>query len=260
MILHIPHSSDHIPVKLRQQIILTDDELKLELLRMTDALTDELFAYPDATVVRFPISRLIVDVERFPDDSQEPMSKVGMGMIYQRTSQSELLRRPLRPEEKTQLLEYYTEHHKKLSNLIKTELEENDSALIIDCHSFPDAPLPFESDQSTPRPSLCIGTDSFHTPEKLIRQVQTNLENLGYSVCVNRPYQGTMVPMAYFQKDPRVLSIMIEINRNLYMNEKTGHKKDSFETIQHHIKNLLCAIKMSQEIDTLSLSNGYENP
>ena len=67
VILHIPHSSRVIPEELRNQFVLSDDELSAELRLMTDAFTDELFTLPGATVVRFPFSRLVVDVERFPD-------------------------------------------------------------------------------------------------------------------------------------------------------------------------------------------------
>jgi hypothetical protein len=43
VVLHIPHSSRHIPAEERQAICLDDAELDKELLRMTDAYTDELF-------------------------------------------------------------------------------------------------------------------------------------------------------------------------------------------------------------------------
>jgi len=95
MILHIPHSSYNIPSALRDQIILDDKSLNAELLRMTDAYTDELFYSPGAVTVCFPISRLLVDVERFRDDAREHMSSVGMGVIYTSTSDQRPLRRAL---------------------------------------------------------------------------------------------------------------------------------------------------------------------
>ena len=75
-ILHIPHSSVAVPLEIRKSNILSDEDLQHELLVMTDRYTDELFvnAIPDAAKVVFPISRLVVDPERFEDDSQEPMS------------------------------------------------------------------------------------------------------------------------------------------------------------------------------------------
>ena len=47
--------------------------LSLELLRMTDAYTDELFALPERLAYRivFPVSRLVVDPERLADDDQK---------------------------------------------------------------------------------------------------------------------------------------------------------------------------------------------
>jgi N-formylglutamate amidohydrolase len=44
--------------------------------RITDHFTDDLFALPNhlATPVRFPVSRLVVDPERFENDELEPMS------------------------------------------------------------------------------------------------------------------------------------------------------------------------------------------
>ena len=84
MILHIPHSSKHIPEEVRPVILRDDMELHEELIRMTDAYTDELFVFPGGASVVFPISRLAVDPERFVDDSEEPMARKGMGVIYSR--------------------------------------------------------------------------------------------------------------------------------------------------------------------------------
>ena len=166
MILHIPHSSDVIPKHLRDQIVLSDDDLAAELILVTDAFTDELFALPDATILRFPISRLLVDVERFPDDAEESMSKVGMGMIYTLTTGGKRLKRTLQPQEiRTLVSQYYETHNQLLLTEVKIELRKYGKALIVDCHSFPSHPLQCDNDQTIPRPEFCIGTDSFHTPK-----------------------------------------------------------------------------------------------
>ena len=107
MILHIPHSSPMIPEDLRDQIVLSDDDLSSELTWMTDAFTDELFAFPETATVTFPISRLLVDVERFPNDAHEPMAKVGMGMIYKNTAYGNKLRRTLLAGERRNLVTRY---------------------------------------------------------------------------------------------------------------------------------------------------------
>jgi N-formylglutamate deformylase len=167
VILHLPHSSRLIPAGLRDQILLSDRDLAEELTLMTDAFTDEIFACPKAAAVRFPFSRLIVDVERFSDESEEPRSRMGMGVIYTRTAHGGEFRRRLQPEEQRALMSLYEAHHQALSARVAGELEQSGRALIIDCHSFPSRPLPCDLDKTTPRPQFCLGTDPTHTPEAL---------------------------------------------------------------------------------------------
>ena len=64
---------------------------------------------------------------------------------------------------------------------------------------------------------------------------------------INKPYEGTLVPMAFYKKDRQVESIMIEVNRSLYMDEMTGTKRDSFESIKKHIWTLLYSINKFQQ-------------
>jgi N-formylglutamate deformylase len=74
---------------------MTREELEHELLVMTHRYTDELFAGPLglATRVAFPVSRLVVDPERFVDDDREPMARKGVGVVYTRTAMGDPLRR-----------------------------------------------------------------------------------------------------------------------------------------------------------------------
>jgi len=81
-VLRVPHASRVVPDQERASILLTDEVLSAELLRMTDSFTDELFRL-DPRVARsivFPVSRLVVDPERFLDDSDESISSRGMRM------------------------------------------------------------------------------------------------------------------------------------------------------------------------------------
>jgi len=243
MILHVPHSSRTIPKELRNQFILSDGELEDELTRTTDSYVDELFSLPGAKAVIFPLSRLVVDVERFRSDEKEEMAKVGMGMVYTRTADGRRLRREISPGERASLERSYDEHHQILEAAVKGELDSQGHALIIDCHSFPDRPLPCDNDRTTPRPDLCIGTDSFHTPEVLSGAILRKALELGYSVMVNRPYSGTMVPVTYNGKEKMVFSTMIEVNRRLYMEETSGDKTEGFVTVKKTLAIILDAIR-----------------
>ena len=152
MILHIPHSSTSVPEDVRSSFMISDDRLAHELLLMTDAFTDELFDHPGATRVVYPVSRLVVDPERFPNDEDEPMSRVGMGAIYTQCADGSPLRRQVPRIERTALLDrYYWPHHRKLEHAVERELTQHGTALIIDCHSFPSVPHPCAMDKTPNR-------------------------------------------------------------------------------------------------------------
>ena len=89
----------------------------------------------------------------------------------------------------------------------------DDHCLIIDGHSFPALPLPYELNQRAFRPDFCIGTDDFHTSEELVATVEKELQSLGYSIARDQPFSGTIVPMKHYQKEQRVQSLIIEVNR-----------------------------------------------
>jgi N-formylglutamate deformylase len=209
---------------------------------MTDHLTDELVrsALHTAPRIRFPISRLVVDPERFQEDVDEPMSRVGMGVIYERTSHGHLLRQPPTPSERQELLTaYYIPHHGALECAVTGALGRHGRCLILDMHSFPSQPLPYELDQATDRPDICIGTAQFHTPQLLTDELAHRFRDVGLSVAINRPFNGALVPLRYFRKDRCVISIMIEVNRGLYLDEATGTMGKYFTQVQSTLAKVL---------------------
>jgi N-formylglutamate deformylase len=240
MILNIPHSSREIPADLLNQFVLSEEEIAWELNRMTDSFTDELFFYGEVTQIIYPISRLVVDPERFLDDVQEPMSSVGMGVIYARTSAGKILRKVISNEKESELINrFYFPYQEKLTRAVKNELETTKRCLIIDCHSFPAVPLPYEFDKSSDRPDICIGTDKFHTPIWLIEIVEKLLGQSGFKIKKNSPFSGSMVPQTYYQVNENVYSIMLEVNRNLYMDEEKSIKSPDFKEVQGKINKIL---------------------
>jgi len=226
VIVHIPHSSALIPEQERAGLVIPDDKLKQELLRMTDWYTDQLFNLGETAIpVIFPVSRLVCDPERFANDADEPMAAQGMGAVYTHTSDGRPLRPSLNAEERQRLLDaYYFPHHQKLEQIVQSALADHGHCLIIDAHSFPSSPLPCDRDQSASRPDICLGTDPFHTPDWLADAAKRAFRDLGWRVELNRPYPGALVPLSLYERDARVHSIMVEINRALYLDETTGER------------------------------------
>jgi len=244
-VIHIPHSSSYIPDRILGQYLLGRREIKRELLLMTDWFTGELFALPLslAVTVKYPVSRLVVDPERFRDDAEEAMSAKGMGAVYERTSDQKPLRRPLCAGEREALLEeFYDPHHRALERAVEEALARSGRCVIIDGHSFPDSPLPYEDDQRSARPQICIGTDVFHTPAWLGRFALEAFRREFGSAELDRPFSGALVPQRFYEKDDRVLAVMIEVNRSLYMDERSGERLPYFEKMQQRVERAVAAI------------------
>ena len=256
LVLHIPHSSDAVPADVRSQLTLGDEELGRELLRMTDWFTDELFALSpeEAVTVRFPVSRLVVDPERLLDSALETMERVGMGAVYTKTSDGAQLRdEAVAARGRASLLaRYYHPHHAELAQVTAAALAAHGRCLIVDCHSFPSEPLPYElaaagdPDTVLRRPFVCIGIDQMHTPPALRRRAWIRLHEMidrwphevQRRVAFDRPFAGTMVPSP-FRRDARISSIMIELRRDLYMDEQTGGRLADFAGCAAAVQSVL---------------------
>lgn len=235
LIFHIPHSKTEIPEQFQSDFVSTklmENEIKL----LTDFATDEIFTIGSATKLVFPYSRIFCDVERL-DDENEVMFERGRGFYYTKTDNGELLRENLNGSKKVIYDEYYLKHHQTLTNLVDQKLHDIKFCVIVDCHSFADVPFSSDIEQHGERPDFCIGTDEFHTPKWLSDMAYDYLIQQGYSVKINYPYVGTIVPMKHYKANEDVHSIMIEINRKLYMDGGIiNHSKVS--KLNHLMSNL----------------------
>ncbi|MEU5099698.1 N-formylglutamate amidohydrolase [Streptomyces sp. NPDC020996] len=225
VILHVPHSAREIPADVRAGIVLDDAALERELDHITDAHTAELAdaaaGLAGVTPWRFVnrLSRLVVDPERFPDEREEMLS-AGMGAVYTRTTHRAALRSADTDPEP--LIErYFRPYARAMTDAVADRLAATGRALIVDVHSYPTAPLPYELHGAGPRPPVCLGTDSFHTPPGLLAAAREAFAGCG-ETGLDSPFSGAYVPLEFYAKEPRVGALMVEIRRDAYMSEPGG--------------------------------------
>jgi N-formylglutamate deformylase len=228
-ILHIPHSKDEIPFYDGFNMDYIENETKL----LVDHDTDKIFDIPNVESLIFEYNRIFCDVERL-DDEDEPLFEVGRGFYYTKTDDGKDLRILDNEVKKKIKTEFYDKHHNKLINMVESRLNEFGSALIVDCHSFNDSPLNSDLDKTENRPDISLGVDYFHTPEWLVNKLKLSFESNNFSVKINSPYSGTIIPLKYYNKDKRVMGIMIEVNKKLYLG-----KEDKIIELNNIIRKLL---------------------
>jgi len=228
ILIHIPHSSTLIPDDMSDDYLLDEDELYLEAKSMADLYTDELFhtLFEKHGGLRLDVSRIFLDVERFRDDAKEIMAKKGMGLAYSKTSKDKDLRTLTYKEN---ILTIYDAYHEAFETLVEQKLKEHGFCLIIDCHSFPALPQGYQEVKTDPSIEICLGYDEFHNDAIVLEKIKKHLS--AYAIKENNPYKGSIVPLKYYEKDARVKSIMIELNRALYMDHVSFEKTKDFDAL-----------------------------
>ena len=247
IVLHVPHAGLEVPADVRADIVLDDAALNAELAAMTDRHTDHLAlaareaAGVDAIAFLNRLSRFVVDPERLPDDD-EPMAARGMGRVYRATSTLGVLRRA-DPDREAALVEQYLEPYAAAFAAVVGEvIEARGEVTIVDVHSYPCAPLPYEDDPSADRPGLCVGTDRTHTSAWLSGAVEAAFDGVRGGVACDTPFAGTYVPLDRYGSDPRCRSVMVEIRRDLYMDEHTLELHDGAADVIRRLADLLRVI------------------
>jgi len=247
LVVHVPHSSTWLPEAERSDLLLDDAALEAELNVITDWYTDKVAldglasAGVPAAVFANSASRILIDPERFPG-AEEPMLAVGMGPVYQSTSGQRPLRSP-DPERDQRLMDrWFHPYAAAFTDLIDKTLEEHGRATIVDLHSFPSKPLPYELDQEARRPAICIGSDAFHTPPALVHEACEIFEGAGWEVAENTPFAGTYVPLKHYGHTQEVASVMIEVRRDMYQVEPGGPVHDGLAEVVERLSRLLSGL------------------
>ena len=231
ILLHIPHSSTSFPDGSQHSFQDLDGDEKL----LIDYYTDELYVpcekKRNIDSVVFPYCRLYCDVERLVND---PLEYKGLGISYHRLVDSDDL--PFEERSFSTLSEafhHYADFHANVSKKI-VDMTLMNRILLVDCHSF--SALPNLLNSTPPDIDICIGynDDETRPSKKVVDSIVRFFESFRYKVGINEPFSNSKifpVPVEYH-------SVMIEINKRLYMNEETLEKKEHFYGLHQILQEL----------------------
>lgn len=237
-IIHVPHASLYLPDEFWSHIILDKELIKRENEFLCDLLVDTFIPETFENIIKFPYSRMFIDVERFRQDEIETMSKLGMGAVYKKDSNQQIFIDYDESYKESILKSYYDVHHKMLEDKTDEVLNEHNECIIIDLHSYNDE-LVYKLFKKTNTPDICIGVEERFTDIILLEYTKHYFESLGYTTMINYPYEGSLVPTKfYFSKDTRVKSLMIEINKRIYLNDDQDYQKTK-EDMENYFNKIL---------------------
>lgn len=251
-VLCSPHSGRIYPTSFLAQARLSPHALR----KSEDCFVDELFmpvAAAGAPLISARFPRAFLDVNRepyefdpelfadpLPDYANTQSVRVagGLGTIARIVADGEeIYASKLSLSEGLERVEQlYIPFHAALGELIETTRMRFGYAILIDCHSMPSASM---APAGGPRPDIVLG-DRFGASAdcKITRFLKDALLSLGYEVQMNRPYAGGYITEHYGRPARNVHAVQIEINRGLYLNERTLKPTDGFAGLQRHLESL----------------------
>jgi N-formylglutamate amidohydrolase len=123
----------------------------------------------------------------------------------------------------------YKPFHETLKRLVTRTHAVFGFAVLIDCHSMPAS---IRVGDSGLRPDFIVG-DRFGTSAAaaLTETAISLLSGMGYTVAHNKPYAGGFITEHYGRPARRLHALQIEVNRGLYMNERTFQKSVGFDAL-----------------------------
>lgn len=218
LLVHIPHASLCLPPDFWRDVAVDREVIEHNLHFMADYKVDELARDIDCHKVTAKYSRLYCDVERFQNDADEPMAKLGMGAVYTHLPGGAHYRQ-VTPERREEIIrQAYEHHHAQLNKLSQKIVAQHGSCMMIDLHSYSDDLVRKLFGYTENLPDICLGYDDEWFSKNNALKLKTYIEQLGYSCALNYPYEGALVPMDFYRdKTPGLRSVMLEVNRRVYL-------------------------------------------
>ncbi len=190
------------------------DTLRRDFLMLADEQVDRLYSFLPNKITS-DYSRFVVDLERYLDNSKEPMASKGMGYLYNRLIDGTPFDRTIFGGET-----YFTQYYKHKHTQLKQAIERiGEGAILLDLHSFNPIPLACDIDKNPNRPDICLGfnKDESKPKESILAALQEHFEENGLKVAFNTPFSGSMTA----NTQTKYKSLMLEVNKKCYLHNHT---------------------------------------
>ena len=254
LVLDSPHSGRNFPADFGAMVS------EYELREGEDCFVDELFAAaPEmgAPLLAALWPRTYLDPNRHAGDvdlellqgpwpgEYRPSGKarVGKALVWRTLEDGRpIYARKLAPEAVRQRIErFHAPYHCAIQDLIRKSCDQFCKSYHINCHSMRSvAGRQSEDGEGSVRADFVLGDrDGTSCAPEFTRLVRDALTGMGYQVKVNDPYKGVELVRAYSDPKAGRHSLQIEINKRLYMDERTLQKNEGFDSLRLSLTELL---------------------
>ena len=257
LVVDSPHSGTMYPADFDAAVPVT------RLREGEDTFVDELYADAPAAgatliAARFPRvyidpNRSLLDIDASLLSSPWPgpaipsrKTELGIGLIWRLLDTGEpIYARKLTVDEvKRRIVEYHQPYQRAVKKALDEAHGHFGAVWHLDVHSMPAVSSKIsEEGPGKSRPDFVLGDRDGTTCEAPFTQfVARTLEEMGYVVKLNDQYKGVELVRAFSDPAAGRHSLQVEVNRRLYMDERTREKVAGFEKLRANLARLVQAV------------------
>ncbi len=259
-----PHSGRDYPASFLRQIVLDASEIRSS----EDAFVDQLFeSAPEygAPLLTACAPRAYLDLNRGPDEldaaliegvrrsAHNPRIASGLGVIPRVVANGrQIYRGKLTLAEAHQrIAKCWRPYHDQLQTLLDESANQFGEAILIDCHSMPHEALENVGPPGAARPDIVLG-DRFGATAaaSVVERIEAAFASAGLRVARNMPFAGAFIAQHYGRPSRQQHAIQIEIDRALYMNERTLEPNADFEPFRAVLNGVIAELTEIGRDDT----------
>ena len=259
LVVASPHSGRLYPEDMMAASSLSPSAIR----RSEDAFVDALAAGAPrhgAPLIAATFARAYLDVNREPYELDQAMFEdelpafarartarvaAGLGSIARVVGEGqEIYARKLTfGEAKARIEAVHAPYHRALAGLLAEAKAAFGLAILVDFHSMPSAAALVDGPRGRRTCDFVLG-DRFGAAcaPKVSVTVERELEAMGYAVNRNAPYAGGYTTEFYGRPDAGVHALQIEINRGLYLDERTLKRHGGFERLSRDLDRLFATL------------------
>ena len=258
-----PHSGSDYPDAFVRNSVLDRHTIRSS----EDAFVDRLFDAAPALgapllVARVP--RAFVDLNRGPDEldpaliegaqrnGHNPRVTSGLGVIPRVVANGKAIYRGklTMAAARHRIDQYWHPYHRALQSLMEEALLSFGQAILVDCHSMPHEAMDGTTRGNRQRADIVLG-DRFGAAASadVVDRIEAAFAAVGLKVARNTPFAGAYVTQAYGRPSRNQHAVQVEIDRALYMDEKTirpNSKFDAFCGLMQQVTAEIAAIACDQ--------------